>query len=115
MVKATKDRKAEANSFADSRVPQGATNIYDALMKAFAMAGRGSHDDAYGVAVDTIFLLTDGQPTAGAIVQPGSILDEVRRINRLRRIKIHCIGIGDTDTSFLRTLAAESGGTYVAK
>jgi len=115
MVKATRDRKAEANSFADSRIPQGATNIFDALMRAFAMAGRGSHDDAYAVGVDTIFLLTDGQPTAGAVVQTGAILDEVRRINRLRRIKIHCIGIGDTDANFLRTLAAESGGTYVAK
>jgi uncharacterized protein YegL len=78
----------------------GGTNIFDALEAAFADAK-----------VDTIFLLTDGEPSTGRLVSPEAILEEVRRWNRTRQIVIHCIGLG-IDSELLKRLAADSGGMY---
>ncbi|MFY9344906.1 MAG: VWA domain-containing protein, partial [Planctomycetota bacterium] len=82
-------------------LPLGAgTNIFDALEFAFA-----------DPKVDTIYLLTDGEPTMGRVQAPDEIAAEVRRWNRTRQIVIHCIGLG-TDSELLKRLARESGGTY---
>ena len=78
----------------------GGTNIYGALEAAFA-----------DPSVDTIYLLTDGEPSVGDIVVPDEIADEVRRWNRLRQIVVHTIGIG-IDSDLLKRLAEESGGVY---
>ncbi|MBI4601605.1 MAG: HEAT repeat domain-containing protein, partial [Planctomycetes bacterium] len=61
--------------------------------------------------VDTLYLLTDGEPTAGRITQPQAILEEVRNQNKGRRATIHCIGFGE-DSAFLRDLARLNGGDY---
>ena len=76
------------------------TNIFDALEKAF--------EDPK---VDTIYLLTDGQPSAGRVRTTEGILEEVKRWNRTRQIVVHCIGIG-IDSDLLKRLAAETGGVY---
>ncbi len=76
------------------------TNIFDALEKAFQ-----------DPKVDTIYLLTDGQPTEGALRDPTAIVEEVQRWNRLRQIVIHCVGLG-IDSDLLKRLAATSGGSY---
>lgn len=76
------------------------TNIFDALELAFA-----------DPKVDTIFLLTDGEPSVGKVVAPEAILEEVRRWNRTRQIVIHCIGLG-IDSELLKRLAADTGGQY---
>jgi hypothetical protein len=82
-------------------LPLGAgTNIFDALEQAFA-----------DPKVDTIYLLTDGQPSAGRVRAPDEIVEEVRRWNRTRQIVIHCIGLG-IDSDLLRQLAKETGGSY---
>jgi hypothetical protein len=94
----------------------GATNIYDALKAAFRLAGLGASDRRYEVGVDTIFFLTDGNPTQGEILDPERIRLEVRRWNRLRRIRVHVIGVGrDVKESFLRGLAEDSGGQFVKR
>jgi hypothetical protein len=78
----------------------GATNVFDALELAFADPD-----------VDTIYLLSDGEPTVGRLVDRDGILDEVARWNRQRQIVVHCIGLG-IDSRLLRELAAASGGEY---
>lgn len=79
---------------------RGGTNIYGALEMAF----RDS-------SVDTVYLLTDGEPSAGEIIVPDDIADEVQRWNRVRQIVIHTIGFG-IDSALLKRLAEESGGVY---
>jgi hypothetical protein len=76
------------------------TNIFDALELAFA-----------DPKVDTIYLLTDGDPSVGRVVSPEGILEEVRRWNRTRQIVVHCIGLG-IDSDLLKRLAAATGGAY---
>lgn len=79
----------------------GATNLYGAVMAALA-------DER----VDSIYLLSDGQPTAGSIINLAQICDALAEMNRHRRIAFHVILIG-YQSEALRRLAADSGGTYV--
>lgn len=76
------------------------TNTFGALERAF-------EDET----VDTIYLLTDGVPTVGAVTDIDDILDAIQRINRTRQVVIHCISIG-LDSDLLRELAAMTGGEY---
>lgn len=94
----------------------GGTNIHDALMEAFRLAGIGAMDKAYDSNVDTIFFLTDGQPTVGEVQDPTEILRRVQEWNRLARVVVHAVGIGkDHDAAFLRRLASENGGQYTSR
>ena len=117
MVIATKPNKALAQKFAESLEPQESTNIYDSLQKAFELAGGAGMqvDENYKSGVDTIFFLTDGMPTTGRSVDPKVIADTVQKWNAIRKIRVHCVGIGTHDENLLKRLADESGGTYVKR
>jgi HEAT repeat protein len=80
--------------------PRGTTNIFDTLFVAL------QHKEA-----DTIYLLSDGEPTAGRIIGTDDLLREIRKINRLRQVAIHCISLGGSP--FMKTLAEQNGGLYV--
>lgn len=102
--KARKSAIAEASSWVRSLRPAGSTNIYDSLM--FALEDDG---------VESIFLLSDGAPTAGLVVDPGEIRRAVAEHNRVRRVRIHTIAVGEDARSreFLRRLAEENRGDFV--
>jgi len=80
--------------------PRGRTNIFDALDLAMQLKD-----------VDTIYFLSDGDPTDGRVIDPSDILREVRRLNRLRQIVIHTVAI--PSSPFLKALAEQNGGQYV--
>ncbi|MEZ6196315.1 MAG: HEAT repeat domain-containing protein [Planctomycetota bacterium] len=116
LVPADAKNKAAAKAWVAKIAANGSTNIYDALAKAFEFAGRGTFDKAYKTALDTIFFLSDGQPTAGRILSTPEIFREIVELNKLRRVVIHTIGVGrDHDANFMRLLAEETGGQYVAR
>lgn len=79
----------------------GGTNIYDSMHEAFS-----------DPEVDTIYLLSDGEPSAGTHTDPGIIREHVRTWNQDRGIVINCIAIGGS-LSILEWLAEDSGGTYI--
>ncbi|MEN8149530.1 MAG: HEAT repeat domain-containing protein [Planctomycetota bacterium] len=116
MVKAKGKDKRAAVKFIEKMEAVGATNIHGALSRAFHLVGLGSRDKNYEVGADTIFFLSDGQPTRGEILDPNKILACVKRWNSLRRVKIHTVGVGPGhDASFMRSLAESSGGKYVKR
>jgi len=78
----------------------GGTNIHDSLQGAFADPD-----------VDTIFFLTDGEPSAGAEMDPASILAAVRRWNHGRGVRIHTVAVG-TNFPLLQALSREHGGEH---
>lgn len=101
-------------NFLDSLRPNGPTNLYDALHAALDFGGRGLHDKYYAAGFDTLYVITDGAPTAGAIVDKDEIRRRVRETNQLRKIAIHCVTFGDkNDTDFLGPLATENGGRHI--
>jgi hypothetical protein len=88
--------------------PIGMTNTYGALEAAFS-----------DKAVDTIYFLSDGNPTTGTTVNHQEILTAVRRWNQGRNVHIYTIGLlvgkyGNEDheklKSFLKSLASQNGG-----
>ncbi|MBK8976804.1 MAG: HEAT repeat domain-containing protein [Planctomycetes bacterium] len=101
MLRVSPRNRAEALQRIDALSPMGSTNVHDAMKRAFEEEE-----------VDTIYLLSDGAPTAGPITDPDALADEIARWNRARRLRIHCISIG-TDSPMLKRIAAESGGEYV--
>jgi len=93
--------KAEMQATALQLKAGGGTNIYGALEQAFADPD-----------VDTVYLLSDGEPSGGLINDIDEIGDAVRRWNYQRQVIIHGIAIGKK-SRLLKRLADESGGQYV--
>jgi len=100
LVEKDQDVHEEAVSFSARQKPGGGTNIYDAILVAF--------EDRR---VDTIYLLSDGDPSTGKVVAPALILERIAKLNRTRKVQVHCISIGKRST-FMRNLAAQNGGVY---
>ena len=92
--------RAQAVNWVQSRNNGSGTNVFDTL--EFAL-----HDKQ----VDTIFLLTDGNPSRGKYLDPEVIATEVGILNRLRGVTINCIAFGEK-SPLLERLAAENGGEY---
>jgi Mg-chelatase subunit ChlD/HEAT repeat protein len=116
MLEATKRNKDRAFAWISKLRADGATNISDALDQAFEIIGTRKRAKQLEEGADTIFLMTDGKPTAGRITDPDLIRESVRKRNRERQITIYTIGVGrDHDARFLRQLAVENGGEYLAR
>jgi hypothetical protein len=92
--------RAEVVQFVEALRTGSGTNVFDTLEHALK-----------DKRVDTIFLLTDGVPSAGRIKDPALIAAEIRTLNRIRGATIHCIAFGE-ESPLLKTLAAENGGQY---
>ncbi len=86
--------------FLNDREAEGGTNLYDALDMALRMKD-----------VDTICLLSDGEPNMGKYTEPEDILKYTLALNEFRRITIHCVSVGQ-DSRLLSKLAAGTGGRY---
>jgi hypothetical protein len=102
LVAADDKNRKSAKLWLESTTPGGATNIFGALRAAI------SFED-----VQTIFIMTDGSPSAGEYQLPDSIIAEIERLNRDRIIQINTIAAGNVQASFLADLAAANGGKTV--
>lgn len=124
LVKASAAAKDEAAAWIAKLGAAAWTNTYAALeeaIRASAADPRNNMGEDYAQAADTIFLLTDGSPTApggGLRDAKGNlewqrVLAAVREWNREKRVVLHCIGVGpEVMTDFLSPLARENGGEY---
>ncbi len=90
-----------AKLYVDKLGANGGTNLYGAVREAF------NDKD-----VDTIFILSDGEPTDGEVTDPGAIRERVREWNEHRHILINSIAVGGR-FEILRWLAEDTGGTHV--
>ncbi len=83
LVVANEENKRKAIYFV-SRLEYGSkTNTYGSLCRALEF-----DDD-----LEAVFLLTDGRPTAGAIIHPMAIVDDILHRNRFRHLNFNTIGI----------------------
>ncbi len=99
-VPASEETRLDAQDWISILDAAGGTNLYDALNYAF--------DDPD---VDTIYLLSDGEPSVGDLIDPQLIRDDIAERNKNRGIEIHSIAIG-TGLQVLEWLAEDSGGSY---
>ncbi|MCU0725031.1 MAG: VWA domain-containing protein [Planctomycetes bacterium] len=82
-VEASPANLAAAKDFADKLEAGGGTNVYDTLEQAFTQNRE----------IDTIYFLGDGSPSLGTYTEQEEILARVRSLNRMRKIRIHCIAL----------------------
>ena len=116
MVQATSANKKKAVTFIKMLSAGGGTNISDALEKSFELAGAGATDSTVALNVETVFLLTDGVPSAGKYTNPNDILTHLSEWNKLNRVIVHSVGLGDNqDKDFLRKMAEQNNGVYIDK
>ncbi len=116
MMPATRGNKDKVFKWIDNLEAIGATNIFDAIEQAFEIIDTRKAKKQFEKGADTIFLMTDGMPNRGKITDPVLIREEVRKMNRERKLTIHTIGVGkDHAASFLKALAAENNGEYLAR
>jgi hypothetical protein len=102
-VPVTAPTRAELEKSVEALEPEGGTYLFDALEAALTQPG-----------VETIFLLSDGEPSGGRFVATADILREARRLNETPRATIHCIAVGRHST-LLEQLARAHGGRYVKR
>jgi hypothetical protein len=108
-VPATPTSRYEALRFLQKRAPEGRTNIHDALAAALA-----------DLEVDTVFLLTDGAPTAGEETTRTGFLRALAHLRRWRPVRVHCVEVGAQNTGvrwkgFLAEVASSTGGVHVSR
>ncbi|MCY3000361.1 MAG: HEAT repeat domain-containing protein [Planctomycetota bacterium] len=78
-----------AKKFVGTLGAAGGTNLYDAMRTAFTDKD-----------VDTIIVLSDGEPSVGEITDPQVIRQRVALWNQHRRIVIHTVAVGGTHRKF---------------
>jgi len=113
-VKSTKDSIEKAKRFFEEAVAEGGTNIFDALNSAFNIKSMGlinSFDE--NIQFDTIFLLSDGVPTAGLVIDPKEIFQIITNANRHSKIKINTVFLGTDVSRFMFDLADNNFGKFV--
>jgi hypothetical protein len=98
---------------------EGQTNTHLALMTAFGEpVDDKKKSNAFVTSskdpIDTIFFLTDGEPTVGKTVDMDEIREEVRRVNSYRGVQIHVIYVGSYGGKEFRLLAEENSGVFVS-
>jgi HEAT repeat protein len=99
-VECTEETFTEAREFVEELGAFGGTNVHGGLQAAF--------EDP---SVDTIFFLSDGEPSVGEVVDPAEIREAVQAWNLERGVVIHTISIGDR-FPLLEWLAEDSKGAY---
>ena len=129
LVKANRGNKKAFCSYLDKTEAWGGTALYDALELAFQFKLKRKTISRYASQVDEIFLLTDGAPTAGEIIDPEQIAERVQEFNRGARVRLNTIYVGHRSENmdkatgdaglgglapakFMQRLAEENNGTY---
>ncbi len=98
----TEKTREEAKEWVGRLGAMGATNLYDSVRFAFEDPD-----------VDTIFILSDGEPTAGDQTDPHVIREHVAEWNENRGIVINTVACGG-NLQVLQWLAEDSGGEHVS-
>lgn len=91
------------------------TNFYAAFRTVLDMPDRGGLSPGFQETPDTMFFLTDGEPTIGEIVDADALLAWFDGLNRYARIRVHVVAYGQMgiDLQFLQHLAEDNGGEFI--
>ena len=103
LVRATEANRENALRFLERAPILPSTNIHGVL------------DFALKSGAETTYLLTDGEPNNGSIIDPALIIEEIAHRNRHGGTILHTIGLSrDQNAELLANLAHRNAGKYVA-
>ncbi len=102
LVTADDEAKRRAAAFVRGLRPRGQTATGDALALAFSFD------------TEAVYLLSDGRPTTGRVVEPAQIVRMVAEANKSRRVSLHTIGIAPDPglAEFLAVLSRANFGLF---
>ncbi|MEE8107212.1 MAG: HEAT repeat domain-containing protein [Planctomycetota bacterium] len=89
------------------------TNTYGALLAAFGLADEAVPNWKRRTKVDTIFMVTDGVPTTGEIIEPPKLVRAITDMNRARGVTIHLVCFDKIAARQLSGIATNNGGQVV--
>jgi hypothetical protein len=98
-------------------VPHGGTNLHDGLELALQWQAR-RYAELPTCKIDELFVLSDGEPTAGPVQEADELLEMVREANKYTKVRIHCVFTGQAGgkgSELLRQLAEQNGGVFVQR
>lgn len=101
LAAANQKNREEAQLYIERLGAGGGTNLYGSLKLAFEDPD-----------VDTIFVMSDGEPSMGEVTDPGMIREHVAAWNQNRGIVINTIAVGG-QFQILEWLAQDSKGTHL--
>jgi HEAT repeat protein len=110
----------------------GLQNFVSRVLASLQVKGTGTGDfedavlDAMSLpGVDTIYVWSDGNPTASKHITPAGVLGAIARVNQYKSVKINSVITEDPDRwekdtenmyeEFMRTLAETNSGEYVKR
>jgi hypothetical protein len=113
-VPANESNKGRAISAVRNATPDKETNYYDTFLEVFGLKADEPPGPRFQNTPDTMFFLTDGEPTVGDITSTDELLSWFREENRFAQLRCHVIAFGTKglDLHFLTTLAKENGGEF---
>lgn len=111
LTELTERSRKKVIKFIENMEAEGGTALYDGLIEAF--------EDPE---VDTIYILSDGAPSTGDLVDPEEIRAAIAELNATREVEIHGVDLSQASlmgrfariVPLVRWLAEDSGGRYVA-
>lgn len=126
LLPATRAHRTSCTEFLDSLAADGGTNTWGALSSALRPFAQVYGSPA-NLDVDEIFVISDGIPTVGAVIDAQEILQLVAATNRFAATRIHAIYLAPTLSprdlesernmgmrarDFMRQLARQNGGSF---
>lgn len=126
LVVANKRNRQRFARFVEKLRPLGGTNLWSGMEKALGIKTLvyGNH---YETTVDEIFLLSDGAPSVGDVMDPVEILRLTQEINRFKEVRINTVFISSrtppevmaaqqnlslSPKELMRRMAKENGGKF---
>lgn len=109
------ETRRQAFAHLDELSASGGTNLFAAIEQArgfLLQSGGRLQPDAF----DTIYLISDGLPSIGAVREPAELLVHLGGLVRLSRVRVHAVytgGEGQRGREFMRQVAAVGDGTFV--
>lgn len=107
IVPATSINKQKAIAMLEVVKPEDATNTWGAIAATFDMVDVNRKGE--GLGPDECYIVTDGAPSLGDIVDSNQILEATLQLCKVKPVRFNVIGVG-VDLSFLRKLARDTGG-----
>jgi HEAT repeat protein len=126
MVMATEKNRERFRKFVNDLDADGGTNLWSALEEGLKVKSL-VYGDRYETNVDEMFVLSDGAPSAGDVLDPIEILRLVKECNRFASLRINTVFISSPETpgqppmpwmsitpeEMMKRMADQNGGKFV--
>ncbi len=127
LIPASKGNKKKFTKFVEGLRADGGTNTWSGLEEALSIKSI-VYGERYPVSADEVFVLSDGIPTVGNVIDAREILNLVAETNRFSKLRINTVYIasqltardrqaeemaGMSGRKFMRLMAEENGGKAI--